>query len=221
MTIDEVLAELEALGDEKRRAYNLKQGAGEQQFGVKNGDLRQIAKRTGKDHDLALELWASGHLEARMLATLIVTPKKLSSDQLDAMVREASYPWLADWLNSYVVAKHPEREALREGWMDADDPMAARAGWNLTASRVAKDAEGLDLSGLLDRLEAEMGEAPEAAQWTMNTTLGHIGIHHPELRERAVAIGEALGVYRDYPVSKGCTSPFVPLWVAEMVSRQG
>ena len=39
-------------------------------------------------------------------------------------------------------------------------------------------------------------------------------------RERALAIGEALGIYRDYPVSKGCTSPFAPIWINEMVSRR-
>ncbi|MCB9779853.1 MAG: hypothetical protein H6742_14905 [Alphaproteobacteria bacterium] len=33
--------------------------------------------------------------------------------------------------------------------------------------------------------------------------------------------GEALGMFRDDPVSKGCTSPFVPRWVAELVERQG
>jgi hypothetical protein len=38
---------------------------------------------------------------------------------------------------------------------------------------------------------------------------------------RALAIGEALGIYRDYPVSKGCTSPFGPIWINEMVKRQG
>lgn len=48
-----------------------------------------------------------------------------------------------------------------------------------------------------------------------------IGIHFPELRERAIAIGERLGIYRDYPVSKGCTSPFAPIWINEMVRRQG
>jgi 3-methyladenine DNA glycosylase AlkD len=47
---------------------------------------------------------------------------------------------------------------------------------------------------------------------------------HPDkepLRKRAIAIGEQLGIYRDYPVSKGCTSPFAPIWINAMVSRQG
>jgi 3-methyladenine DNA glycosylase AlkD len=66
-----------------------------------------------------------------------------------------------------------------------------------------------------------MGNAAPEVQWTMNTALAEIGIHHPKHRKRTLAIGEALGVYRDYPVSKGCTSPFAPIWINEMVSRQG
>ena len=54
----------------------------------------------------------------------------------------------------------------------------------------------------------------------MNACLVNIGVHHEEHRARALAIGEALGIYRDYPVSKGCTSPFAPIWINEMVSRQ-
>jgi 3-methyladenine DNA glycosylase AlkD len=100
------------------------------------------------------------------------------------------------------------------------DPWAARFGWSLTAERVGKRPEGLDLAALLDRLEAELADAAPEPQWTMNNTLAGIGIHHPEHRERALAIGEALGVYRDYPTPRGCTSPFAPLWIGEMVRRQ-
>ena len=35
------------------------------------------------------------------------------------------------------------------------------------------------------------------------------------------AIGEKIGLYRDWPVSKGCTPPYVPVWVEFMVQRQG
>ncbi len=105
--------------------------------------------------------------------------------------------------------------------MATDDPMAARAGWSLTAGRVVKSPEGLDLPGLLDRIESEMGSAATEVQWTMNCCLAEIGIHFPKHRKRALAIGETLGIYRDYPCSKGCTSPFAPIWINEMVRRQG
>ena len=56
---------------------------------------------------------------------------------------------------------------------------------------------------------------------TMNFCVAGIGIHFPKHRKRAIAIGETLGIYRDYPVSKGCTSPFAPIWINEMVRQQG
>ena len=42
-----------------------------------------------------------------------------------------------------------------------------------------------------------------------------------KLRKRAIAIGEKIGLYRDWPVSKGCTPPYVPVWVEAMVKRHG
>ena len=64
-----------------------------------------------------------------------------------------------------------------------------------------------------------MPKAAPQAQWTMNVCLTNIGIYHQKHRKRAIAIGEALGVYRDYPVRKGCVSPFAPIAIQEMASR--
>jgi 3-methyladenine DNA glycosylase AlkD len=223
VTLKEALAQLEKLGNEKVRARHKRNGAGDNQFGVQMGDIRKVAARIKTDHALALELWKTGNLDARLLALLVLKPKELTAKELDGMVRDARFAQLADWLNAYVVKEHPEKEALREKWMSPKEkhPWAARAGWNLTAARIARSPEGLDLDGLLDRIEREMPSADPAEQWTMNNCLAGIGIHHPKLRERAVALGEKLGIYRDYPVSKGCTSPFAPAWIAEMVKRQG
>ncbi len=221
MTVEETLAELEALGTEKTRALNMKWGAGKNQFGVKLGDLRKVAKKIKSDHELALDLWKTKNVDARFLAILLLKPNKLTKREMDRMVRAVKFSRVADWLNAYVVKKHPNKEELRVGWMEADDPMAARAGWNLTAERVAKSPDGLDFKALLDRIEAEMGTADPLPQWTMNMCLVEIGIRFPKHRKRALKIGEKLGVFREYPTVKGCTSPFAPIWINEMVSRQG
>jgi 3-methyladenine DNA glycosylase AlkD len=221
MTLEEALRQLESLGNEGMRDYNAKGGAGDNQFGVKLGDIRVLAKKIKINHELALALWETGNVDAQFLATLLIEPKKLSAEAMDRMVRSITYVRVADWLNAYVVAKHPNKETLRADWMAADDRWAARAGWHLTAERVAKNPDGLDLPALLDRIESEMADAEPEVQWTMNSTLAEIGIHAPKLRKRAIAIGEKLGVYRDYPVSKGCTSPFAPIWINFMVNRQG
>lgn len=221
MSVKEILAQLKSLGDDVRRAHNTKAGAPDNQFGVKLGDLRALAKKIKTNHELALDLWGTGNVDAQLLATLLIKPKSLSAGELDKLTRTTTCAQVADWLNAYVVAQHPEKEALREKWMTATDRWAARAGWNLTASRVNKgDADGLDLPALLDRIEKEMPKAKPEVQWTMNNTLAAIGIRSAEHRKRAIAIGEAIGLYRDWPVSKGCTIPFVPVWVEAMVSRK-
>ena len=220
-TLKTTLAQLESLGDEKVRSQTKKHGVGAKQFGVRLGDIRKLAATIKTNDTLAMALWDTGNYDARLLAILLITPRKLSREKMDRMVRSVASAQVADWLNSYVVKNHPDKESLRQTWMEDDDPWAARAGWSLTSGRVAREPAGLDLSALLGRIEAEMGSADPKVQWTMNSCLAGIGIHFPKHRKRAIAIGERLGIYRDYPVSKGCTSPFAPIWINEMVRRQG
>src|SRR4051794_25728038 len=82
MTVDEILAQLESLGDDARRAHHTKAGAPDNQFGVKLGDVRVLARKIKTDHELALNLWGTGNVEAQLLATLIIKPRSLSADEL-------------------------------------------------------------------------------------------------------------------------------------------
>jgi len=227
VTLEEAMRQLKSLGSAALRAQNAKSspffgsGAGDNQFGVSRGDVRNLAKKIKTNHELALALWKTGNIDAQFLATLLINVKLLSADDMERMVKSITWVWVADWLHSYVVKEHADKETLRNKWMKSDDRWTARAGWQLTAGRVAKSPEGLDLVALLDRIEKEMGAAAPEVQWTMNACLAEIGIHFPKHRKRALAIGEKLGIYRDYPCSKGCTSPFAPIWINEMVRRQG
>lgn len=216
-TVAEVMAELAALEDPKAREVNEKHG---DDHGVNLGKLRAIAKRLKTQQELARRLWDTGDTAARLLALLICRPKAFERDELDVMLREARTPKVHDWLVNYVVKKSPHSEELRLTWFADPDPVVASAGWALTTERVAKKPEVLDLSGLLDVIEADMKDAPDRLQWAMNHCLAQIGIEHPEHRTRAIDIGERLQVLKDYPTSPGCTSPFAPSWITEMVRRQ-
>lgn len=220
MNLEEVLNQLESLGNETRRSHNIKYGAGVNQFGVKMGDIRALAKKIKMNHAVGLELWNSDNIDAQFLATLIIDPQKLSNDDLNQMVQSVSFVQVIDWLYTHVIKVYADKETLRQKWMRAEHPMLARVGWSLTSGCVLRNPSVLDLPALLNRIESEMKQAAPETQWTMNTTLAQIGINFPEYRERALAIGETLGVYRDFPVSKGCTSPFAPIWINEMVQRQ-
>ena len=217
LVLHEVMAELASLEDPRMREVNERHG---DDHGVNLGALRAVAKRLGTQHDFALELWATGDTAARLLAILVCRAKSFERDELDTMLREARVPKVHDWLVNYVVKKGPHAEELRLAWFADADPGGARAGWALTTERVVRNPEGLDLVGLLDTIEAEMKDAPERLQWAMNHCLAEIGIRNPSLRARAIDIGERLEVLKDYPTPPNCTSPFAPVWIAEIVSRQ-
>ncbi|MET3936530.1 DNA alkylation repair protein [Arthrobacter sp. OAP107] len=216
-TIDAVMAELAALADPKMREANQKRG---DDHGVNLSALRAVAKRLKTRHELARELWATDDTAARLLSLLICRPKSFEPQELDSMLRQARAPKVHDWLVNYVVKKSPHAEELRVTWTDDPDQVVASAGWALTAERVAKKPEGLDLPGLLDTIEAEMKDAPDRLQWAMNHALAQIGIEHADHRARAIGIGERLEVLKDYPTPPNCTSPFAPIWINEIVSRR-
>ncbi|MFJ1788640.1 DNA alkylation repair protein [Streptomyces anulatus] len=216
-TVAEVMAELAELEDPRARAVNEKHG---DDHGVNLGKLRALAKRLRTQQELSRRLWETDDTAAMLLALLICRPKEFDRDALDRMLREARAPKVHDWLVNYVVKKSPHAEDLRLAWTADPDPVVASAGWALTTENVRKKPEVLDLPGLLDVIEARMKDAPDRLQWAMNHCLARIGIEHPGLRARAVGIGERLEVLKDYPASPGCTSPFAPVWIAEMVRRQ-
>ena len=91
-----------ARGDEKRRAINVKNGAGENQYGVPMGEIRKLAAGIKSDHALGMALWATGNIDAQLLGILVIKPKALSRDELDGMVRAGRFGQVADWLGSYV-----------------------------------------------------------------------------------------------------------------------
>lgn len=221
MKVDAILKKLQSLGNERMKVLNARNGAGPNQYGVKMGDIRKVGKKVkSADKNLAIELWNTQIIEAQHLATLLLNPEELSTEELDHLVTSISFERVADWFNSYIVNKHPQKDRLLESWMQSDNKWALRAAWSILASKIAKDDGKMDLENILDQIEAEMPRVPQEVQWTMNFALGHIGIYHPAHRQRAISIGNTLGIYKDYPVSKGCTSPFVPIWIEEMVKRQ-
>lgn len=218
--VNTILHELESLGNEKLKAQNIKRGAGHNQFGVKMGDIRKIAGKIKKDHALGLALWETNQMEARFLACLILDPKLLSNKELTAMVSSENYAFVVDWLYNYIIKDYADKQTLRTEWFTADNLMLQRLAWCLISGNVTRKPDLENIPELLNTIENEMGQAPYDLQWTMNTALAQIGIKHPEFRERALTIGHKLGVLKDYPVSKGCTSPFAPIWIEEIVKRE-
>ncbi|MFR0637924.1 DNA alkylation repair protein [Glutamicibacter soli] len=216
-TVAEVQTALAELDDPRMRAVNEKHG---DDLGVNLTKLRGLAKALKSNQELAEQLWATRETATRLVAILICKPRVFTLDDLERWLREARTPKVQGWFVNYVVKKSKHLEDLRRMLVEDADPIVASAGWELTAHQVVKAPENLELTNLLDTVEAEMKTAPERLQWAMNNTLAQIGIEHEPLRSRALQIGEDLQVLADYPTPPGCTSPFAPIWITEMVSRK-
>src|SRR5690349_3564766 len=98
MTLEEVMTQLKALGDEKLRKIYAGRGAGDNHYGVKSADLRSLAKQLKAEPDLAAALWKTGNVDAMSLATLLMKPKQLSAAEVEQMVCSVTYVQVADWL---------------------------------------------------------------------------------------------------------------------------
>src|SRR5271170_2749452 len=83
------LRELKTLADPKVREKMAYFGVNvSKAHGISAPVLHALARHIGKDHELAEQLWASGIHEARILATLIGEPGKVTSAQMDRWARD-------------------------------------------------------------------------------------------------------------------------------------
>ena len=193
---------------------------------VKLGDLKKMAKGIRKDHDLAMDLWASGGFNPRMLAVLIMDKKVLTQDLLDRLADEledneiGERQQIADWLLANQLTKDRNTVALLEGWEKASSPILRRLFWYHQARlRWTGKAPPGNSADLLKSLETDMADAEEEVQWAMNFAAGQIGIHEPEYRSRCINLGERLGLYKDDSVSRGCTPNYLPEFIEIEVAK--
>ncbi|KPU44364.1 DNA alkylation repair enzyme [Oxobacter pfennigii] len=212
---------LRGLGNEKRKQMYIKNGAGENTYGVLLGELRKLAGKLGTNHELALELWQSGNTEAQWLACMMFDVKKLTLDEIRSMVSQLTYSDIIDKFIGEVVGGHKDADILAKEWSESGKDNLGRAGWNLIVHKVSGGKLTNDvLEELLTTIKAELQTATPGKQWAMNHALCGIGIRYPQFTERCITLGEALGVYKDLKVSKGCTSAYAPNWITAVVKKR-
>ncbi len=223
MTLSQVMKQLEEQGDEKVRQRYVRDGAGDNVFGVLLGKIRGLAEALGTNHGLGLELWATGNHEARILACMLLEPAALTGKEARALLEPLSNPTLVDELVGRVLVHAPIAEALQVRWMDGSKELPRRAGWKLLAGRIARGlVKDLDVPATLARIERELPPAPYRVKEGINFCLVWIGIHLPAYTAEAIAIGERLGRWDPRPIPKGCTSSYAPEWIAASLAlRRG
>ena len=187
---------------------------------TKLGDLRKIAKDIKMDHDLAMELWATGKYLARQLAILIMDKKNLSQkliDKLDKDIKqhkEDERNQLIDWLMANQLSKDKKTIALMESWENSASSLLRRIFWYYQGRlRWVGQTPPPNTEVLLSKIESQIEKEEPEVQWAMNFTAGWIGVYDKNYRNRCIALGEKTGLYKGKMVSKGCTPEYLPEFI--------
>lgn len=235
MTFEEVMQTLESLGTAQARKTYARHGMGANTFGTSFAVIRKLAKQIKQDHALALQLWATGCFEPRVVATMIADPAQVTREEAIAMVDEMFTHALTDELVGNLLSKTPFAADLALAWVDSPKEQVGRAGWDLVvllargggcaACSPARGGKGaaptadVDFAALLTKLEAAIHQAPNRKREAMNNALIAIGIYIPELTEAAKAAARRIGPVEIDHGDTACKTPEAVAYIEKALAR--
>jgi 3-methyladenine DNA glycosylase AlkD len=113
-------------------------------YGVKVGMIQQLAKRLGKDHDLAEALWQTGWYEARMLSSFVDDPARVTAAQMDRWVRDFDNWGICDTVCFVLFDKTSHAWRKVDQWSRRREEFVKRAAFALIASLALHDKRSGD-----------------------------------------------------------------------------
>lgn len=221
MNCAETLRQLESLGTEQNRKVYRRHGVSANLFGVSYANQRKLAKAIKRDHPLALELWASGNHDARILATMIADPAQGDDRLLDGWVADLGSYVLTDALAAFAGKTDRARDKAEE-WRTAAAEWPGRAGWQLVAQLAMQDSDLPDayfLARLAD-IEREIHTRQNRVRDAMNNALIAIGIRNAALEPPALAAAARIGKVVVDHGQTGCKTPDAAAYIHRTLARR-
>lgn len=222
MSLEQVMAELEAMGTAQNRKTYARHGAGDNLFGVSFANLGVLKKKIKKDHELALALWDTGNMDARCLATMIADPESFSSTQANAWVRGNANPGISG-LVAAVAARTSWAPQARKAWIEAKGEFVQQAGWSMVSAAMRDAPDTIsdeDGKALLERIEANIHQAPNRARESMNGALIALACAKPVLTELAIAASKRIGKVVVDHGDTSCKTPDAIPYIEKTLARQ-
>ncbi|MEI6766128.1 MAG: DNA alkylation repair protein [Bacteroidota bacterium] len=163
-------------------------------FGVKIPLLRVIAKEYKKKHALALELWASGFHEARVLAGMIDDPMLVTDVQVEKWVADFNSWDLCDQccMNLFRYLPFAAEKAIELS--RRDEEFVKRAGFALMASLASGSKNRPDkyYTPFFDCIIEQSGDDRKMVKKAVNWALRQIGKRNSALCAKAIEISHQL-----------------------------
>jgi hypothetical protein len=214
-----VMDSLKAKGSEKTRETYIRHGIpGERTFGVSVADLKTIAKTIKRQQALAMELYATGNMDAMYLAGIVADGAQMTRKQLQSWADGAAgISMIAEYTVPWVTVENPEGRDLAIKWIGSKK--VAPSGWCTYSGLIATHAdETLDIKEieeLLGMVVKEIGGASGRTKYTMNGFVITVGAYVKPLLAKAKAAAKQIGAIS---IDMGDTACKVPL-AAEYIAK--
>ena len=220
MNAQAVLTELQRLGKPKTIKIYARHGVTGPCYGVNHADLKPLVKKIGRNHDVALGLWDSGVHDARVVATMIAEPEKMTRGDVER--------WLSDCTNyviteavAGVASKMPDGLEMARSWIEQGGEWTTTAGWRVVASNGTMGTlTSHDVDAMLAKIQLGIHAQPNRTRHAMNSVLISIGGYEASLRPRVLAVARAIGTVHVDHGETGCVTPDASAYIAKMVAHQ-
>ncbi len=220
MTATQIMEELKKKGSENIKRIFLNHGAREPLFGVKVGDLKAIQKKVKKNHELAMELYATGNYDAMYLAGLIADEPKMNKKDIQQWAEKSTCPGISEYTVAWVAAESAYGWELGMQWIDSAKGTIAAAGWNtlngVIAMKPDNELDMVTIKKLLQRVQKEIHSAPNRVRYTMNNFIIHVGGYIKELTQQAIETAKKTGTVMVDMGGTACQVPSAADYIKKM-----
>lgn len=213
MTVQEIVSELKKYSNHKDREGMARFGINSKfALGVYIPVLRSLAKKIGKNHQLAQDLWKTKIHEARILASMIDEPEKVTEKQMDKWIKDFNSWDLCDQCCMNLFDKLPLAWKKTGDWAKREREFERRAGFSLIAclawyDKKAKDKDFIKFFPLIKKYSTDKRNFVKKA---VNWALRQIGKRNKNLRIKAIKLAKEIQKI-DSPTSR---------WIAKDAIRE-
>jgi 3-methyladenine DNA glycosylase AlkD len=168
-------------------------------YGVAMKDIKALGKMLGRNQSLAVALWATGVYEARMLASFVGDPERLTPAQMEQWCKEFDNWAFCDAMSFNLFDRTPHAWTKVTQWSSRRNEFEKRTAFALLWSLTVHDNSAGDKAFKqgLALIEREAGDDRHFVKKATNMALRAIGKRNRALNAAAVAVARRLAGSQD------------------------
>lgn len=195
MQFEEIIEELESLSNPEDVEGMARFGINpEKTYAVRIPELRRIAKKAGKNHELAQKLWKYGYRETRIIASIVEEPELVTEKQMDVWAFDFDTWDICDQCCMNLFRKTPFAYKKVFEWSLREEEFVKRAAFTLIATLAVHDKKEEDktFEEFFPLIRRESHDNRNFVKKAINWALRQIGKRNLNLNKKAILVAEQI-----------------------------